>query len=93
MIVVSLELFAALHVGAPFGYVDYAVIAGWAALGNVVGGLVFVTLLRFIQVGGGYLAEVRGLQDAGPSPHDGSGEPHHETPPDGARDSDNPVVS
>ncbi len=52
VIVVSLELFAALHAGAPFGYADYAIIAGWAALGNVVGGLVFVTLLRFIQVGG-----------------------------------------
>lgn len=50
-IVNSLLMFAALHTGAaPFGYLDWLLTAGWAALGNVVGGLVLVTLLRLLQV-------------------------------------------
>ena len=51
VIVVSLEMFAALHVGAPFGYLDWAGTAAWAALANMVGGLLLVTLLRLVQVG------------------------------------------
>lgn len=50
-IVVSLEMFAALHAGAPFGYADWLGMAAWAALGNVVGGLALVTVLRLVQVG------------------------------------------
>jgi formate/nitrite transporter FocA (FNT family) len=50
-IVNSLLMFAALHTGhAPFGYLDWAKTAGWAALGNVVGGVGLVTLLRLLQV-------------------------------------------
>ena len=33
-IVVSLEMFAALHAGAPFGYLDWVRIVLWATLGN-----------------------------------------------------------
>ncbi len=51
VIVVSLEVFAALQVGAPFGYLDWLGMAGWAALGNAVGGLGLVTMLRLVQVG------------------------------------------
>lgn len=51
MIVVSLEMFAALHAGAPFGYGDWLFRAGWAAIGNMVGGIAFVTILRLVQVG------------------------------------------
>lgn len=51
VIVVSLELFAALHAGAPFDYLDWLQVAGWGALGNVVGGVGLVTVLRLIQVG------------------------------------------
>jgi formate-nitrite transporter family protein len=51
VIVVSLELFAALHAGAPFDYLDWLQVAGWGALGNIVGGVGFVTLLRLVQVG------------------------------------------
>ncbi|MGI9119459.1 MAG: formate/nitrite transporter family protein [Acidimicrobiales bacterium] len=50
-IVVSLEMFAALHFGAPFGYADWLGMASWAALGNVVGGLALVTVLRLVQIG------------------------------------------
>lgn len=51
VIVVSLLVFAALHTGvAPFGYADWAATAGLAAVGNLVGGLLLVTLLRLFQV-------------------------------------------
>lgn len=46
----SLLMFAALHVGAPFGYADWARTAAWAVLGNVVGGLVLVTAVRLLRV-------------------------------------------
>ena len=50
-IVNSLLMFAALHTGhAPFGYLDWAETAGWAALGNVIGGVGLVTVLRLLQV-------------------------------------------
>lgn len=59
VIVVSLEMFAALQVGAPFGYAAWAGVAAWAALGNLVGGLLLVTVLRLIQVGGGEISDQR----------------------------------
>jgi len=50
-VVNSLLIFAALHTGrSPFGYLDWAQTAGFAALGNIVGGLLLVTLLRLFQV-------------------------------------------
>ncbi len=50
-VVCSLLIFSALHTGqAPFGYVDWLQTAGLAALGNLVGGLLLVTLLRLLQV-------------------------------------------
>jgi formate/nitrite transporter FocA (FNT family) len=49
-VVNSLLMFAALHTGrAPFGYVEWAQTAGFAAVGNLVGGVVLVTLLRLFQ--------------------------------------------
>ncbi|MCA1690656.1 MAG: formate/nitrite transporter family protein [Actinobacteria bacterium] len=56
-IVVSLVMFAGLQVGAPFGYVDWLGVLGWAALGNLVGGLGLVTVLRLLQVGRDQLNE------------------------------------
>ncbi len=50
-IVVSLEMFAALQAGAPFGYADWLGMASWAALGNLVGGMALVTVLRLVQIG------------------------------------------
>ena len=52
VIVVSIEMFAALQAHAPFGYADWAGMAAWAALGNVVGGIGLVTILRLVQVTG-----------------------------------------
>lgn len=58
-IVESLLLFAALHTGAPFGYLRWASIAGLAAVGNSIGGLGLVTLLRLVQVGQDRIEEAR----------------------------------
>lgn len=50
-IVVSLEMFAALHAGAPFGYLDWLRVVLWATIGNMIGGIGLVTVLRLVQVG------------------------------------------
>src|SRR3954452_4864132 len=47
----SLEMFAALQGGAPFGYLDWLGAMGWATLGNIVGGTLLVTGLRLVQIG------------------------------------------
>jgi formate-nitrite transporter family protein len=47
----SLEIFAALRAGAPFGYADWLGFIAWSALGNAVGGIGLVTTLRLVQVG------------------------------------------
>ncbi len=50
-IVNSLLMFAALQTGhASFGYLGWAETAGFAALGNMVGGIVLVTVMRLFQV-------------------------------------------
>ena len=50
-IVNSLLMFSSLHTGeAPFGYVRWAETAGFAALGNLAGGIGLVTVLRLLQV-------------------------------------------
>jgi formate/nitrite transporter FocA (FNT family) len=50
-IVNSLVIFAGLHTHhTSYGYLDWAATAGWAALGNMVGGIALVTLLRMLQV-------------------------------------------
>jgi formate/nitrite transporter FocA (FNT family) len=51
VIVVSLEMFAALFVGASFGYADWLGVLLLAAAGNVLGGVGLVTVLRLVQVG------------------------------------------
>jgi formate/nitrite transporter FocA (FNT family) len=49
-IVASLFSFAALQAGAPFGYADWLGMLAFAALGNMIGGLALVTVLRLLQV-------------------------------------------
>jgi formate-nitrite transporter family protein len=51
VIVASLEMFAAIHAGASFGYGTWAALAAWYALANVLGGVGLVTVLRLVQVG------------------------------------------
>jgi formate/nitrite transporter FocA (FNT family) len=46
----SLFMFAALIAGAPFGYLDWLSALGWAAFGNIVGGVVLVTGIRLFRV-------------------------------------------
>src|SRR5581483_5378693 len=50
-IVVSLLMFAALHAGAPFGYLHWLGVVALATVGNRIGGLGFVTVLRLVEVG------------------------------------------
>lgn len=50
-VVSSLEMFAALQHGVAFGYLDWAGIFGVAVLGNVLGGVLLVTMLRLVQAG------------------------------------------
>ena len=50
-IVGSIEQFVALIQGASFGYADWLGFVGWAALGNLVGGIGLVTTIRLVQVG------------------------------------------
>jgi formate-nitrite transporter family protein len=66
-IVVSLLVFAALHAGAPFGYLDWLHTLGLAIAGNMFGGLGLVTVLRLVQVGNQRVEDVR----AGGSTSDG----------------------
>jgi len=58
-IVASLICFAALQVGAPFGYGDWLGLLAFAVLGNMIGGLALVTLMRLLQVPHKVLAERR----------------------------------
>lgn len=58
-VVVAHEMFAALHVGAPFGYLDTASAVGWAIIGNILGGVGLVTVLRLVQVGAGPIRDSR----------------------------------
>lgn len=72
VIVISLEIFAALHAGAPFGYADWAASAAWAGLANMVGGLTLVTLLRLAQVG------AQGIREEQARPADAGAEGNRE---------------
>jgi formate/nitrite transporter FocA (FNT family) len=56
----SLFMFAALHSGAPFGYLDWLGALGWSVLGNIIGGVGLVTFLRLIRVPG-QVAQERNL--------------------------------
>ncbi|HJT02064.1 MAG TPA: formate/nitrite transporter family protein [Pseudonocardiaceae bacterium] len=58
-IVGSLICFAALQAGAPFGYTDWLGLFAFAVLGNMIGGLALVTLMRLLQVPHKVLAERR----------------------------------
>jgi formate/nitrite transporter FocA (FNT family) len=59
-IVASLICFAALQVGAPFGYADWLGLLAFAVLGNMLGGLGLVTLMRLLQIPHKVLAERTG---------------------------------
>jgi formate/nitrite transporter FocA (FNT family) len=59
-VVGALEMFAGLFTGeSPYGWLDTAGAAGWAVLGNMVGGVGLVTVIRLIQVGAQPIEEER----------------------------------
>jgi formate/nitrite transporter FocA (FNT family) len=62
VIVASLLCFAALHAGAPFGYADWFGLFAFAGLGNLIGGVGLVTILRLLQVPHKVSAERRGAR-------------------------------
>jgi formate/nitrite transporter FocA (FNT family) len=75
-IVISVEIFAALHAGAPFGYADWLGALAWAALGNAIGGVLLVTALRILQVGPAKIREERAeAHDEAAAAVSGRGEP------------------
>ncbi|WP_241248898.1 formate/nitrite transporter family protein [Rhodococcus sp. X156] len=45
----SLFMFAGLHSGSGYGYLDWLGALGWSALGNLVGGLGLVTSIRLLR--------------------------------------------
>jgi formate/nitrite transporter FocA (FNT family) len=57
VIVGSLMCFAALQAGAPFGYADWLGLFAFTVLGNLIGGLGLVTMIRLLQVPHKVLAE------------------------------------
>ncbi len=65
----SLLIFGALHVkDVPFGYVDWLGWFGYTAAGNMLGGLVLVTLLRLVR-SSRRIADEREAVDRGGSAH------------------------
>lgn len=48
-IVASMEMFAGMIAGAPYGYLDWLTVLAWAVAGNMVGGVGLVTVLRLVQ--------------------------------------------
>lgn len=69
-VVLSAEAFAALHAGAGFGYLDWLGTVAWAALGNTVGGIGLVTVMRLAQVGPRPVKEERERAPEQPRPDD-----------------------
>jgi formate-nitrite transporter family protein len=58
----SLLIFGALHTGdTPFGYVDWLRWFSYTVTGNVLGGLLLVTLLRLVRLKDRLVIERRGL--------------------------------
>lgn len=52
VVVISIKMFAALQVGdTMYGYLDWLKLSSYAVVGNMIGGLGLVTLLRLVQVG------------------------------------------
>jgi len=82
-IVVSLLLFAGLQAGAPYGYLDWLGFLGWATLGNMVGGIGLITVLRLIQVGKASVTPQSDLESAG-AMASGEGTPGEVSPAEAA---------
>lgn len=52
VVVISIKMFAGLQVGGTsYGYLDWLALSSFSVLGNMVGGLGLVTVLRLVQIG------------------------------------------
>jgi formate/nitrite transporter FocA (FNT family) len=52
VVVISIKMFAGLQVGGTsYGYADWLALSSFSVLGNMVGGLGLVTVLRLMQIG------------------------------------------
>ncbi|MBW3581636.1 MAG: formate/nitrite transporter family protein [Euryarchaeota archaeon] len=51
-IITSLIMFWGIHAGGPLDYLDWLRIGGIALVSNIIGGIVLVTALRLMQIGG-----------------------------------------
>ena len=51
VVVISIKIFAGLEIGADYGYLDWLRLSSFAVLGNMLGGIGLVTVLRLVQVG------------------------------------------
>ena len=52
VVVISIKMFAGLQVGGTsYGYLDWLGLSSFAVVGNMVGGLGLVTVLRLVQIG------------------------------------------
>lgn len=52
VVVISIKMFAGLQVGdTTYGYLDWLALSSFAVVGNMIGGLGLVTVLRLIQIG------------------------------------------
>jgi len=64
VVVISIKMFAGLHVGGvQYGYDDWIALSSFSVLGNMVGGLMLVTVFRLFQVGGPHISRQRRLSN------------------------------
>ncbi len=70
VVVVSIEMFGAMIIGAPFGLADWLGFATWVTIGNIVGGVLLVTPLRTIQAGGEQLRREKQRSETAPTAGD-----------------------
>lgn len=63
VVVISIKMFAGLQVGGTdYGYLDWLALSSFVVIGNVVGGLGLVTLLRLAQIGRPHIERRRRTQ-------------------------------
>ena len=60
VVVISIKMFAGLQVGGTaYGYGDWLALSSFSVLGNMVGGLGLVTVLRLVQIGPSHIVSKR----------------------------------
>jgi formate/nitrite transporter FocA (FNT family) len=60
VVVISIKMFAGLMVGdTSYGYLDWFALSSFAVVGNMIGGLLLVTVLRLVQIGRPHIARRR----------------------------------